>query len=310
MWFRKKKDEGKEQREQNERRSIETQEALEKGHLPRYVLNRLHEQKEGSLPWTSNLSVNDWLLLKQYGIQPVGQVMGSSYYHMAYSMSNYSGQWGSGHLQDMEYALRENRELALQRLVMEAQALGAQAVVDVRLYQNKQDYYSHAIEFVAIGTAVRIDSTVPVKEPVLCSVSAMELAKLMSSGMFPVGYVLGVSVYYQYTSVRDRNITRSWFVGNTEMTTYTEAVYRVRHQAVRDMKDQAKKVSAQGILARETELTVIPIEVERSENDEREDHILEFIASGTAVIEFSTKPLPMIQLGLSLSDHKGGIIDV
>jgi uncharacterized protein YbjQ (UPF0145 family) len=91
-------------------------------------MERLQEQKEGILPWTSNLSVNDWLLLKQYGIKPVGQVMGSSYYHMAYSMSIYSGQWGSGNLQAIEHALRENRELALQRLAMEAQALGAQAL--------------------------------------------------------------------------------------------------------------------------------------------------------------------------------------
>lgn len=310
MWFRKQSDEEKKWHEQNDRRSIETQEALKNGQLPPYVNKRLQEQKEGILPWTSNLSVNDWLILNQYGVKPVGQVMGSSYYHMAYSKSDFSGQWGSGYLHAIERGLRENRELALQRLKMEAQALGAQAVVDVKLYQKKQDYYSHAVEFVAIGTAVKIDSQISVKEPVLCSVNAVELAKLMMSGMFPVGFVLGISVYYQFTSVRDRNITQSWFVGNKEMTTYTEAVYKVRHQAIKDMKDQARSVSAQGILAHDTELTVIPIEVERAENDEREDHILEFIASGTAVIEFSTKPIQAIQLGFSLNDNRGGSVDV
>lgn len=310
MWFRKLSDEEKKLREQNLRRSIETQEALEKGHLPPYVMERLQEQKEGIMPWTSNLSINDWLVLKQFGIKPVGQVMGSSYYHMAYSMSNYSGQWVSGNLQTIEQALRQNRELALQRLAMEAKALGAQAVVDVKLYQKKPEFYSHAVEFVAIGTAVRIVSQIPVKEPVLCSVNALELAKLMMSGMFPVGFVLGISVYYQYSSVRDRNITQSWFSGNMEMINHTESVYKVRHQAIRNMKEQAKKVLAQGILADETELNVIPIEVERSDSDKREDHILEFVASGTAIIEFSKKPIQPIQLGLSLNDRKGGRFDV
>lgn len=310
MWFRKSGDEEKKLHEQNQRRSIETQEALEKGHLPPYVMERLQEQKEGIMPWTSNLSVNDWLVLKQFGIKPVGQVMGSSYYHIAYSMSNYSGQWGSGNLQSIEQALRRTRELALERLVMEAKALGAQAVVDVKLYQKKPEYNSHAVEFVAFGTAVSIESQIPVNEPVLCGVNALDLAKLMMSGMFPVGYVLGISVYYQYASARDRNITQSWFSGNVEMSNYTEAVYKVRHQAIRNMEVQAKKVSAQGILAHDTELNVIPVEVERSQNDRREDHILEFIASGTAIIKFSAKPMPSIELGLSLNDIKGGRIDV
>ncbi len=60
--------------------------SLQNGQLPDYVISRLTAEKNQELPWTSTLSVNDWYLLKQYQMQPLGAVKGTASYHLACSI--------------------------------------------------------------------------------------------------------------------------------------------------------------------------------------------------------------------------------
>ncbi|MFX7961267.1 hypothetical protein ABTK60_20480, partial [Acinetobacter baumannii] len=72
--------------------------------------------------FTSDLSINEFLLVKQAGFDPLGLVMGSSIYHVGIQIP--------GHFQSMELdvltqAFYEARELAMTRMEEEADVLGA-----------------------------------------------------------------------------------------------------------------------------------------------------------------------------------------
>ena len=279
-------------------RAEQTIAALESGQIPPYVRERIQEQKAGEYPWTSDLSVNEWLMLKQYRLQPLGMVMGSSIYHIGYSASSFSGSWGSGSIPVIEHALLEGRRLALQRMKQEAQLMGAHAVVGVRLNNHLPDINSHETEFTAFGTAVVLEGENPPAEPLLCTVSASDFIKLVHAGAIPISLGLGVSAYYQYTTRNAQWQTNSW--SNQEVRTFTESVYATRHAAMQRLQQQVRQVGGTGVLAHETSLSVHEVEVERGENDERTDHILEFVAIGTIVQATKNPAYPKAETVLSL----------
>lgn len=281
-------------------RAMKTMAALERGRIPPYIEQHILQQREGGVPWTSDLSVNEWLLLKQIGLRPLGMVMGSSVYHIGWTASNYKGSWSSRSIPDVENALLEVRQRALKRMKEEARMLGAHAVVGVRLDSHLPGFASHQTEFTAFGTAVALDGQEVPDEPLLCTVSALDFMKLLQAGSIPISIGLGISAYYQYTTRQDKWQTTNW--SNQEILTYTDSVYQVRHLAMRQLRQQIRDHGGDGVLASKTYLRIYEIVVERGENDDREDHVLEFVASGT-IISTSPKPLkPTVDLVLSLQD--------
>src|SRR6266700_1974825 len=95
--------------------------------LPREALVRLRET--GSV-FTSDLSVNEFLLVKEAGFDPLGLVLGSSIYHIGLQV----GRWSrSQELTKLSQAMYHARELAIGRMEAEADALGACGIVGVRL---------------------------------------------------------------------------------------------------------------------------------------------------------------------------------
>src|SRR5690349_14553940 len=100
-------------------RDAQSQANVAKGGLPLNAIDRLQEQasRQGTTKhcFTSDLSVNELLLTHQCGFEPLGQVMGSSVYHVGW----YAGpgwQWMSGELTVLTEAYREARMLAMSRL--------------------------------------------------------------------------------------------------------------------------------------------------------------------------------------------------
>ena len=99
--------------------------------LPKDAAHRLQEL-EGGL-FTSDLSVNEFLLIKEVGFHPLGFVMGSSIYHTGVQ----TRKWGqSQELTKLSEAMYNARELAMNRMEAEADELGADGVVGVRLDVN------------------------------------------------------------------------------------------------------------------------------------------------------------------------------
>jgi uncharacterized protein YbjQ (UPF0145 family) len=108
--------------------------------------------------WVSDLSGQDLYLLIRAGYQPIGLAFGACVYHVAHQGL---GQWMGQQTQNVELgnytsALYEARELAMTRMQDEARRARAQGIVAMRIEQKSHMWGSHVIEFLAIGTSVRL----------------------------------------------------------------------------------------------------------------------------------------------------------
>src|ERR1700729_4601212 len=121
--------------------------------VPEDALKRLAEMRPGSAGalFTSDLSVNEFLLVKEAGFHPVGFVMGSSIYHTGIQTRKWSQ---SQELTKLTEAMYNARELAMTRMEEEADELGADGVVGVRLDIGRYEWGADMAEFIAIGTAI------------------------------------------------------------------------------------------------------------------------------------------------------------
>jgi uncharacterized protein YbjQ (UPF0145 family) len=103
--------------------------------LPQHARERIADMRARKF-FTSDLSVNEFLLVKQAGFDPLGLVMGSSIYQIAPRIPNVpSGQPGC-EVVEVTRALYHARELAMNRMEEEAEQLGADGIVGVRLHVN------------------------------------------------------------------------------------------------------------------------------------------------------------------------------
>src|SRR5258708_4740680 len=118
--------------------------------LPTHAHERLAEMKKKRF-FTSDLSVNEFLLVKEAGFHPLGLVMGSSIYSIAAQDLQSAAP---GEVQALTQALYQSRELAMERMEEEADELGADGIVAVRLTVSVHAWGTNLIEFLAIGTAV------------------------------------------------------------------------------------------------------------------------------------------------------------
>jgi uncharacterized protein YbjQ (UPF0145 family) len=123
----------------------------------RHKEGRLHRAPNGR-PFTSDLSGQAFSTLMQTGKRPVGMVMGSCVYHIAHRgvMQSIKQTGRNVELEQYTQALYDARELAMERMQTEAEAIGdgVQGIVEVKLHQNSHGWGSHVIEFFAVGTAV------------------------------------------------------------------------------------------------------------------------------------------------------------
>src|SRR6266516_5850536 len=96
--------------------------------VPQDAMRRLAELQPGTpgAIFTSDLSVNEFLLVREAGFRPLGLVLGSSIYHVGLQI----GRWGkNSELDVLSQAMYHARELAMTRLEAEADALAADGVV-------------------------------------------------------------------------------------------------------------------------------------------------------------------------------------
>ena len=104
----------------------------ERDDLPVHARQRLAEMREHKL-FTSDLSVSEFVLVREAGFDPVGMVMGVSIYQIAPKLpSTHHGC----ELVATTKALYHARELAMNRMEEEAEELGADGIIGVRLTVN------------------------------------------------------------------------------------------------------------------------------------------------------------------------------
>ena len=271
------------------------QERLLRGGLPLGAELRLTEIRENGHFFTSNLSVNELALTATEGIKPLGQVMGSTIYHVGWQ---YTPMYSSTELTMLTHAQYHARLLAISRLQQEARLLGASGVIGVRLERKSYDWGANLLEFAASGTAVALANRPVPEHPFVCALSGQEFYALRRGGFFPVGFAFGNCTYYHVASYTNQWASQSW--GNVELTDYTQALYLARHAAMSRLGDEAARVNAQGVVGVTIEDYINTYEVEINQQTRR-DLIVEFTAIGTAIVADGPDTLA-IDYGLPLAD--------
>ena len=122
--------------------------------LAEHATERLQMNARGL--FTSDLSVNEYLCVEKAGFEPVGLVVGSSIYHIGYQQSAFKS---NQEMNVLTQAMYEARELAMERMQKEAEAIGdgVLGIVEVKLHENNHGWGSNVIEFFAVGTAVVVN---------------------------------------------------------------------------------------------------------------------------------------------------------
>src|SRR5262245_9912408 len=124
---------------------------MEHGDIPEHARQRLREMRgEGGHRklFTSDLSVNEFLLISEAGFEPAGLVVGSSIYHIGFQQARWTK---NEEMTVLSQALYHARELAMTRMEEEADELDADGIVGVRLKVKHMSWASDLAEFVAVG---------------------------------------------------------------------------------------------------------------------------------------------------------------
>jgi uncharacterized protein YbjQ (UPF0145 family) len=240
-------------------------------------------------------------MIEQAGFEPLGFVMGSSFYHTGI-------QWTIAPFQNYELdvltsAMYHAREYAMARMEEEAFILGADGVVGVRLEVGHHDWADAMAEFTAVGTAIRARSEDGRRfrkadgRPFTSDLSGQEFWTLLRTGCRPLEMAMGNCVYH----VGKRGVRQalSQLGKNVEMPNYTQALYDARELALERMQAEAESVNAQGIVG---------VKLQQS-NHGWDSHVIEFFAVGTAVLrESQAEAVSAPQLMLSLNDPSPTVV--
>jgi uncharacterized protein YbjQ (UPF0145 family) len=302
--------------EDAERREADSLDALARGGLPATARRRIKEAEKSGGTWSSDLAVAELAALRAVGFDPVGLVMGSSVYQIAYQYGATYGQSVTGGRgtyverypcqhpyahegmrsgYNWEHTIFESgittaRNLAMGRLVAEAQALGAHGVVGMRIRFERQRGGASQVgqlEFTAIGTAVRRAGAPALPWPFTCHLSGQEFAKLLRVGIVPAAYVMGVAAVEVDAGCTLEYQERSSV--NQELAQPTAAIQRCREIAVAHLEHEAEQVG-EGVIGVELHIAQHRLGLGAE--------IFELQASGTAVRRFADGPLPAEPLAI------------
>src|ERR1700733_10298071 len=245
--------------------------------IPESGQERLAQNRAGL--YTSDLSVNEFLLVTQAGFDPVGLVVGSSIFHIGFQVA---GPRASRELDVLSQAMYSARHLAMTRMEEEADQLGADGIVGVRLDIGRYEWGANMAEFIAIGTAVKhregVMHRAPNGRPFQSDLSGQEFWTLLRTGHRPVGMVMGSCVYHVGRRGPLRTLAQTG--RNVELPNFTQALYEARELAMKRMQTEAQELDARGIVG--VSLT------EKSHG--WGSHVIEFFARGTAVVRTEGSP--------------------
>jgi uncharacterized protein YbjQ (UPF0145 family) len=260
--------------------------------LPQHALERIQRMRAQAAQnrfFTSDLSVKEFLLVREAGFECLGLVMGSSIYHVGYQRAGFSQNMEMGVLTQ---ALYQARELAMARMEEEAHELGADGVIGVRLQIKQHEFGESLVEFVAIGTAIKAREAAasapangswraPSGMPFTSDLSGQDFWMLLQSGYRPVSLVMGNCVYH---------IAHQSFGGwlssvgnNMEMTNYTQGLYDARELAMERLQYEAQLDGAQG---------VVGTEIHETTHGGWDSHVIEFFCVGTSVLPIKVDHQP------------------
>jgi uncharacterized protein YbjQ (UPF0145 family) len=213
---------------------------------------------------TSDLSMDEALLLHSIGWEPVDLVFGAS----LASIPPMVWTWGSGEIAGASEAHNLAVASAAAHLGQQCAAVHGHGVVGVRV---EVEVHRHHVDVELTGTAVRPVHGSTVGSVFVSDLSARDFTLLHTAGWAPIGLAFGASfVYAPRRSVGD---TMRQSSQNVELTNFTEAMYAAREAGMERMQSSALAMAAQGIVA--VRVTEGPMSFAH--------HAIGFTAWGTAV---------------------------
>jgi uncharacterized protein YbjQ (UPF0145 family) len=215
---------------------------------------------------TSDLSIDEELVLHSIGWEPVELVSGASMYSVPVGVWN----WGQGEIVHASDAYARSFAAAVGRLHDACTHAGGHGVVGVHVEWAVE---RHHVDVTLVGTAVRpVGATGLGTEPVFVSdLSGRDFTLLRSAGWSPLGLAAGAS--FVYAPRRSMGAAMQQSGQNVELTNYTEAMYAAREAAMERMQTAALGMGGTGVV--EVKVTEGPMEFAR--------HAVGFTAYGTVV---------------------------
>jgi uncharacterized protein YbjQ (UPF0145 family) len=214
---------------------------------------------------TSDLSIDEALLLHGAGWEPVDLVCGVSVVSIPMGVWN----WGQGEISYASDAHNAAVQGAAGQLRAECTKVHGHGVVGVRV---EVEVRPHHVDVELVGTAVRpIDGGAHPSSPFVSDLSARDFTLLMGAGWMPVGLAFGAS--FVYAPRRSAGDVMKQKTQNVELTNFTEAMYSARESAMERMQRSALDVAGQGVV--QVKVTEGPMHFAR--------HAVGFTAWGTAV---------------------------
>lgn len=199
--------------------------------VPRIVHQRLADSKSGALPWVSTLTAPEMSLARSHGLKMLAPIAATCWMHYGFS-------WTEGHAQGWRTALK--------RLQAEAEALGANAVIDVRMVTVDLEV-EDSMDYSLVGTAVRIEGLPPSTAPVVSTVPALEFIQLLEAGIVPVGLAVGARFEWSNGPLDSGQMLGGW--RNNQPLLQTTAFWeRIRRNAHADLRADAARQGS-GVLA-------------------------------------------------------------
>jgi uncharacterized protein YbjQ (UPF0145 family) len=229
---------------------------VQAGGIPLRAQERLAEEVGAHARlFTSDLTVPEFLLARDADVHPISQVMGSCIYHVG-QIPDYKGK--TSEITVISDGHRESRRKALARLFVEAQLVGADAVIGVHLRDRMitmgsrgkgGDDGGEILEFTVVGTAVRAPwITHQPNQPIITDLSGQELWALAQDGFEPCGFLFEFCRYHVW------HVTSGVGAGTVELTQASQAVEQARRIAADRLLRQAKDFKADYVIG--SDLTV------------------------------------------------------
>lgn len=229
---------------------------VQAGGLPIRAQLRLADEARHHL-FTSDLSVSEFLLSKDAKCSPISQVMGSSIFHIG-RIADYKG--ATGEIEKISQAHRDSRRLALSRCFQEAQILGADAVIGVRLQERLITSGRHGkggddgdevIEFTVFGTAVRAPWVTHDRGiPVVTDLSGQDLWALAQDGFEPCGFMFEFCRYHVW------HVMKNGVGQGGEVTAAMEAIAEARRIVEGKLLAQAAFFKSEFVVGSDVKLQV------------------------------------------------------
>jgi len=238
------------------------------------VASTIH-QKEGVPTSTFTTAADGQELYCQMdaGYTPISFVMGNVAYSigLARGIGGMFKQLVKGEVRQYSDIFTTTRNLALERIIADAKAVGANAVIGIKT--NILPFQGTTIqEMLMVGTASRHEiqnEAVQSHEVITSDLTAEEMWGLARIGYTPLQLVLGTSVYslgfLGGISVSLKNLVKG------EISEMTELIYSAREESLGKVKQQATDIGADDVVGVRTYIYDLG------------GGMIEFLAIGTAV---------------------------